>query len=375
MVKSVTIYNPFEGDGPLVLNLSTSHEEHGIYIKSITGIGPEKATINTTNLAMEDGGIFNSAKANIRNIVLDLGFYESSILRNSIEDSRHLTYQYFPKKKKITLVFKTDTREVFTTGWVESNEPDIFSKEEGTQISVICPDPNFYSLDEDFTVIGGIDGAFEFPFENNTVDDVLTYVSGLTNYDHEILTSDPLDPEVGKYYYVKRDTSEGIVYDEKYYAADEVLRTLQEGLILDTADLIIGEIHEGTIHNVYYYGDNDTGVTMVIHFLGPTDDITIENVLTEETLHIRMDKVLAIAGSSPDKGDDIIFSTIPGDKYLKYQKVGYDPVDILNAMDKSDFDNCWFKLTKGLNQYVLITDEGFENLKVTIKNFIAYDGI
>ena len=64
------------------------------------------------------------------------------------------------------MIFETDNRMCETTGWVESNEPTIFSREEGCQISVICPDPYFYSLSKDSTIFSGIEPALEFPFSN-----------------------------------------------------------------------------------------------------------------------------------------------------------------------------------------------------------------
>lgn len=162
MIKTV-IVNNYLGD-ELVLSLTGSHEEHGLYIKSITGIGPGKATINTTDLASDDGGIYNSARAEIRNIVITLGMYQSTIHRNSIEDARQLTYQYFPLKKSVLLTFITDNRALYIEGYVESNDPDIFSEEESTQISIICPDPNFYNaLGADPTPFGSVDDLFEFP--------------------------------------------------------------------------------------------------------------------------------------------------------------------------------------------------------------------
>ena len=84
-----------------------------------------------------DGSIFASARATERNIVLTLILLPIP----SIESVRQKTYSFFPIKKAVTLLVETDNRLVETTGYVESNEPNIFSQQESTQISIICPDP------------------------------------------------------------------------------------------------------------------------------------------------------------------------------------------------------------------------------------------
>ena len=42
----------------------------GFLIKSITGLGPAKANVNTTEVSTNDGSLFNSARLSQRNIVL-----------------------------------------------------------------------------------------------------------------------------------------------------------------------------------------------------------------------------------------------------------------------------------------------------------------
>ena len=125
MIKEITVINHL-GD-VLTLELANPYKT-GIYVKSISGIGPGKANINTTDLASDDGSIFNSARSMERNIVMTLGFLLVPGVTSTIEDARQLTYKYFPKKKPLTFYILTDNREIYANGYVESNEPDIFSK-------------------------------------------------------------------------------------------------------------------------------------------------------------------------------------------------------------------------------------------------------
>ena len=190
MIKSIEVIN-YLGDPPLVLELGAPEKE-GLYIKSIEGIGPGKASINTTNLASGDGGIYNSARSEIRNVTMTIGFLEgpdASGVYRSIEDARQKTYKYFPRKRFVRLIFHTDNRDLYTDGYVESNEPDIFSKDETTAISIICPDPNMYNSEGSNIInFSAIRDEFEFPFENASLSEDLIEFGSIEPLTNKILT-------------------------------------------------------------------------------------------------------------------------------------------------------------------------------------------
>lgn len=169
MIKSITVTN-YLGES-LKIELARP-DLSGFVVQSITGLGPGKATINTTEVSTSDGGLFNSARMSKRNIVISLRYYYGSDM--TIEELRHLSYKYFPIKRKITLYIETDARTAEIEGYVEVNDPDIFSKNEGADISIICPDPYFYSAGEsNVTEFSGVETLFEFPFENDITSDAL----------------------------------------------------------------------------------------------------------------------------------------------------------------------------------------------------------
>lgn len=139
MIKAINVTN--HKNNSLRLELADPYTT-GIAIKSITGLGPNKADINTTAYASSDGSMYNSSNVNNRNIVFMfqlLGDPETSL----VEDTRLRVYKYFPLKKKITVAIETDKRTYTATGYVESVEPDIFQKEETLQVSLICVNPWF----------------------------------------------------------------------------------------------------------------------------------------------------------------------------------------------------------------------------------------
>lgn len=166
MIESVTVVNHHGESVEMVLsNPSTS----GFIVKEISGLGPAKAHINTSSSAFLRGSQYNSAKIESRNIVLHLGMLESP----SVEDNRHKLYNMFQPAQPVELIFNTTNRKSRIDGWVESNEPDIFSDMESAQISVLCPDPYFRdamfeggSLSKTFN---GYKPAFEFPFSNESL--------------------------------------------------------------------------------------------------------------------------------------------------------------------------------------------------------------
>lgn len=165
MIKAVTVTN-YLGE-KLRLELARP-EESGFAITSITGIGPGKATINSSELATSDGGRFNSARLPNRNIVIAVTYIWPSKNNDSIESIRQLSYKYFPIKRKVTLRFETDNRTAEIDGYVESNEPSIFSEKEGASISIMCPDPYFRSASSGglvYTSFGVVEPKFSFPLE------------------------------------------------------------------------------------------------------------------------------------------------------------------------------------------------------------------
>lgn len=282
----------------------------GFLIKSITGLGPAKANVNTTEISTNDGSLFNSARLSQRNIVIDMVFF-NTVYGESIEDLRQKSYKYFPLKKRIELAIETDNRYVKTTGYVESNEPNIFSSQEGTQISIVCPDPYFYSAGDNSSSITdfyGIDPVFEFPFSNESLDDPL---------------------------------------------------------------LLFGEIQINTEGVITYNGDSEIGMMIYIHAIGPATNISIYNTETREVMRIDTEKISALTGSGIGTSDDIVINTSKGEKSITLIREGVS-YNILNCLDKN---TDWFTLSKGDNIFAFTADSGISNLQFRIENKVIYEGV
>jgi len=303
MIKSLTVTN-YLGE-ELYLELANP-EQSGFAIEGISGLGPGKSTINITEIATNDGSLYNSAHIGSRNIVISLIF-----ISDDIESARQKTYKYFAIKKPLHLVFETDNRICEIRGYVESNEPIIFSSRENTQISIICPSPYFYSSGKDstsFILFSGVEATFEFPFENNSLD----------------------------------------------------LPLIEFGIINNSTEKLI-----------YYYGDADIGVIIRIHAIGSASNITIYNTGTHESMIIDTNKLEVLTGFGVIQGDDIIISTVKGSKSIFLLRDGIY-TNILNCLDK---ESDWLQLTRGDNVFAYTAESGSTNLNFIVEHQTIYEGV
>lgn len=267
MIKSFTVTN-FKGDS-VKMELGKPGNT-GFLLIYASGLDPAKANIGTSEIATIDGSIYNFSRLDQRNVVLNILFVEQK--NKTIEDIRLDTYRYFPIKQKIELVIETTNRIVKTIGYVESNEVNIFSKQEGAQISIICPNPYFYSTkDPDKSIVfSGIDPLFEFPFENDSL------------------------------------------YDSK---------------------LIFGELTMTPVQELFYTGDTATGINIFIHAYDLVEDLEIINITTSESLRINTDFVEMMTGNKIIAGDDIYINTKLGEKSIRLIR-GNQQFNILNCLER-----------------------------------------
>ena len=229
-----------------------------------------------------------------------------------IETVRQKTYRFFPIKKELTLTFETDNRSCYITGYVESNEPVIFEENEYTQISIVCPDPYFYSLRADSTVFSGVVSMFEFPFSNEVQNNEET---------------------------------------ERF--------------------LIMSDLQFETEQTVYYSGESEIGMTIRIRAIGTVENLTIFNTRTREFIKLDTDKLQQITGSVIIAGDEITICTVKGKKSIRLLRDGVT-TNILNCMTK---DSSWIQLVKGDNILAYTADSGAEKLHFSVENNVIYEGV
>lgn len=304
MIRSVTVVN-HHGES-LRMELARP-QTSGFYIERIEGLGPSLSNINITERATLDGGYFSSAHTNTRNIVLSLGFWSTG----DIEDKRHESYKYFPLKQRISLIIETDKRTCETHGYVESNDPNIFSSQETTQISILCPDPYFYAYgagSTNVTELYGIVSEFEFPFSNESL--IAPRLTLSANYDN-------------------------------------------------------------SARNVYNWGDVDVGVIIHARALDEVKNPRLYNLTTGESMLINTNRLATLTGSALVANDEIVISTIKGSKSIQLIRNGV-PTNILNCLDRY---TDWIQLRTGANTFMYTAESGTENMMFKIENQIVYTGV
>ena len=297
MIKTVTITNP-NGE-EVTIELGDVEPQSGLFITEIEGLGPPKADINMTSLAAKDGGLYNSSRANGRNIVMHVRFIKAS----SVEEVRLLTYKYFPLKKRIKFHVETENRIAETEGYIESNEPDIFSDEESATISIVCESAWFRDASTNGIEIidfSDIVSLFEFEFEDD----------------------------------------------------DEESPTIEFSSIEPKRENIIT-----------YGGDADTGFLMRMFIGGAVVNPTIYNIETQEKMKINSDKVASIIGSAIRAGDEIQINSVATEKSIKLIREGRS-YNILNALD---IDATWLVLHEGDNIFSYTADSGELNIMFKIE--------
>ena len=131
----------------------------GLIVTNVEGLGPPQADVQLRQYTTMHGSKYQNAFIKSRNIVLTM-LYENVYdndgrITSDIENARLLSYNFFGTSKKIRIRIKTNEKDVYTDGYVESYEPVIFSNRTGCTVSVICPDPMFYNFND-----GGIKEKF-----------------------------------------------------------------------------------------------------------------------------------------------------------------------------------------------------------------------
>lgn len=307
MLKSVTVTNHLGKSITLEL---ANPEESGFYVVGITGLDPPKADISMSDIAAYDGSVFNSSRVSSRNIVLSLMFPETKV-----EHYRHESYRYFPIKRNVTLDFVTDTRQLSISGYVESNEVGIFSKRQGCQVSILCPDPWFYNTVNSSAeqTLSKVERIFEFEDLGNGD----TWIKGITS-----------------------DSSYGIEFSN---------------IIRNSSGI------------VNYEGDIEVGVTLRFRAFGTTGDVNIYKGY--DRLTINSSVINRITGSPIQAGDEIIVTTHQGKKSARLLRNG-KYINVLSAIDKK---SVWLKVSKGENEFVFTTVTSSGELSFSIQTL--YEGI
>ena len=331
MINAVSVTNH---SGETLRCVLGSPEFSGFSITNMTGIVPGKSEIGIKELATLDGGLFQNAKIQARNIVIDYVFMDYWVEDapnytehyRSIEQARLEFYKYYVIKKPMTLLIETDLHKYQISGYVESNEPEIFSDGEGASVSIMCPDPYFRLVDD------GIDE------DGNTSVTVFSKGGGF-----EFEWSNPVG-----------------------------LKSLKFGER--------SEDREPQMTEIYYDGDVDTGVIFHVFVTGAYAGNYIKFKYYGSDLNTLITEVwfnnlrFAALSNGLQIGDELVISTVVGKKKA-YVKRG---TELINVFSCVEIFSDWIALQKGSNWLEVAPGAiapNIPNVYITVEYPILYAGV
>ena len=129
-------------------------------ITEIQGLNPPSATINTSQIALMDGAMFNSSKLNVRTINVAFAI-EYAAAQNRIE-----VYKVLKSKQWIKLTYNGQYRQVAIEGYIGSIDISYFDMKQIVTCSIICPSPYLKSAQTIIDELQNVIGTFYFPFSS-----------------------------------------------------------------------------------------------------------------------------------------------------------------------------------------------------------------
>lgn len=127
-------------------------------IIAIEGLNPPDATINTNKSALLDGEKFNSSKVNMR--ILNLAF----VIEDNPAENRLKIYKVLKSKQYVKVYFKTDERDVYIEGYVNSMPIGYFDMKQTVTVSIVCPQPYWRDIETIINDLNTIVPNFHSPF-------------------------------------------------------------------------------------------------------------------------------------------------------------------------------------------------------------------
>ena len=136
-----------------------SYDGYPICLVDTDGFTGIDYTVNTSQTSGQDGETYNGETANKRNPVI------TAEILAEFKTQRDKLYSFFQPRSAGTLYYYDDDSARKATYYVEKID---ISESGGTRpvtISLICPDPLFYDLDQDIIQLAVWEGCIKFPLK------------------------------------------------------------------------------------------------------------------------------------------------------------------------------------------------------------------
>lgn len=139
-------------------NQLTFEQNSPFTITEIDGLNPPEATINTSEIALMDGAKYNSAKVNMRQIMIAFAI-EYNAAYNRVQ-----VYKVLKTKHWIRMYYTGDYRSLFIDGYIQSIDISYFEMKQIVTCTILCPSPYFNQAQEMVNELDTIISTFHFPF-------------------------------------------------------------------------------------------------------------------------------------------------------------------------------------------------------------------
>lgn len=363
MVTNITVtsYNGEEH----ILRLANS-ENDLLAVTNIEGLGPVESSFSSENYATKDGLYITNSSTGGRNIVIT-----GKLNTMKINQARQYIYRVFPTKMPVKLTFLVNGKDQYiTSGYVENVGADYFGNLEGAQISILCPDPMFYSVngisastsdtldEEGYVELKDIND--EYAYRKITID---TFSDGVEYYTlsntKKYIPTEPTDEyDPNKNYYIfdgykKTDDTE-FIPGKKYYT---------KSTSYTQANLDGAEFNRKETYYVVRYVGNDNAVMVQYK---PT-----ESTFFSEPFYIKNDSYTEVDTSKPflhtvdyyekkysDKVFTLVYNNVVPKIYVEIDESARTQIDD-DMYEGSAHVSCYYKngilnatITAAFNKFV-----------------------
>lgn len=136
-------------------------------VVDIDGLYPPDATINTSEQALLDGARYNSAKVNMRTLMIAFAI-ETDPARNRIE-----VFKVLKSKQYVKMYYNGEYRQVYAEGYIERINISYWKMKQIVTCTILCPDPYFKEAQEIVDGLHNIVNAFHFPFSSTATPQIV----------------------------------------------------------------------------------------------------------------------------------------------------------------------------------------------------------
>lgn len=308
-------------------NRLTFNELGGAYtIEEIQGLGPAPATINTSELALLDGAQFNSSKLQMR--TLSIAF---AIERDAAQ-SRIAAFKVVRPKHKVRAYYKSETRDVYIDGYVESVNVTYFEMKQVCTVVVLCTQPYWRVAQAVIDEISSVAALFHFPFASTGP---VQSATPLLTEDSQILLTE------NEYEFVTDDVT---THDEP-------------------KELVFGNIDPLVSIDIPNNGDAETGIIIQMQAYGPVSNPKVYDFETGAYIGVNFNM---------QSGDLITINTQTGEKSVTLLRDGVT-TNIFNSLMQGI---TWLQLPFGGGVYAHQVASGEPGtLVISIKHYDLYEGV